>query len=126
MSVPEVPPVTVTVPAVPGCLPVIRAVVATMAAAADLTIDDVDDATIAVEEAALLLLEHGSSELTMTVQADDGLITVTLLGDGAATDWPPPAFEGGLAGRILRGVADEVAAASDEPRLMFAKASAAR
>ena len=79
--------VELTVPADPAYVSVLRAVTASLAARHDLTLDEVDDLRIAVDEACALLLPHarpasalsagfgeagGSLQITVSVQLADG------------------------------------------------------
>jgi serine/threonine-protein kinase RsbW len=105
--------VTVTVPAAPEFVRVVRAVVASIGAAMDLTYDRIEDLRLAVDEACDQLLE---------IPGDDAMLTVRVTPTGtgvrvfACTDapaspatWPPSGFEDGLAWRVLSGLTDDVA-----------------
>lgn len=119
-----VQPVTVHVAAAPSSLPVLRAVVAAIAAAADLTIDEIDDAMIAVEEAALLVLGHTSTELTFVAGASDGSVDMFVSGDDTKGTWSAKDLESSLAFRILSGVVTNLSIDADRPGLQFSKRSA--
>jgi len=53
-------PVELTVPAEPAYLSLLRAVIASLAAGRDFTLDEIDDLRIAVDEAGALLLPHAA------------------------------------------------------------------
>jgi serine/threonine-protein kinase RsbW len=104
--------VTVTVPAAPEFVRVLRSVAATVGAAMDLTYDRIEDLRLAVDEACAQLLEIPGDEAMLTVR-------VTPTGSGvrvfactdapaSAASWPPSGFEEGLAWRVLKGLTDEV------------------
>lgn len=120
-----VQPVTVHVAAAPSSLPVLRAVMTAIAAVADLTIDEIDDAMIAVEEAALLILGHASTELTLVASAADGSVEVLVSGDDTNGTWSPAELEDSLAFRILSGVVTDLSIDADSPGVRFTKRTAA-
>lgn len=59
-------PVELAVPAAPASLALLRAVVASLAAGLDFTLDEIDDLRIAVDEAGALLLPHAASDAPLT------------------------------------------------------------
>jgi len=99
--------VTITVPARSAFLHVVRSVVGTVAAKADLTVDAIEDLRIAVDEAcAQLLALHGSGitiRITRTAEGVEVLCTT----DGVVPIWPPEGIEHTLAAQVLQGLADE-------------------
>ncbi len=103
-------PVIVTVPAQAGCVHVLRAVVAGVAARLDLSIDDVEELRIAVDEAAVLLLQlHPlATALRAEVTADPRALTIRLSSDTAlSSDWPPAGAEEAWPWRVISGLSDE-------------------
>ena len=102
--------VTVTVPARPDFVRLLRTVVASVGARLDLPYDRIDDLRIAVDEACAQLLATPSQTITMRVTPDASRIVVLVCSDATLdTDgWPPPDVEESLAWRILAGLADEV------------------
>jgi serine/threonine-protein kinase RsbW len=102
--------VTVTVPARPDFVRLLRTVVASVGARLDLTYDRIDDLRIAVDEACAQLLAIPSKTMTMRVTPERDRIKVLVCSDAAVgTDgWPPSNVEDSLAWRILSGLADAV------------------
>jgi serine/threonine-protein kinase RsbW len=104
------PDVTVTVPARPDFVRLLRTVVSTVGARLDLTYDRIDDLRIAVDEACAQLLAISGGTMTMRVTPDDARVVVTVTSDAPLGNgsWPPADVEESLAWRILDGLADEV------------------
>lgn len=103
-------PVVVTVPASAGSVHVLRAVIASVAARLDLSIDDVEELRIAIDEAAVLVLQLQplATTLCAEVTADPRALTITLSGDAAlSSDWPPPGAERAWPWRVISGLTDE-------------------
>jgi serine/threonine-protein kinase RsbW len=103
-------PVVVTVPARPGFVHVLRAVVASVAARLELAIDDIEEMRIAIDEAAALLLNlHGpATSLRAELTADGQALTVELSTDvPASSDWPPPGIEEAWPWRVITGLCDQ-------------------
>ena len=100
--------VSVTVPARPDLIQVLRSVTAGVAARLDLPYDDIDDLRIAVDEACaqLLRLAGRGSQLTLRLESRlDGLeLAATIRSDGL---WPPPVLEDSMAWRVLSALLDE-------------------
>lgn len=131
MSLPtpdETTRVTLIVPATADSLAVVRTIIAGVGARADLTLDDIDDAMIAAEEATLALLGNGAGEVTIAVDVGVGRIGVTASSDGDPTGWIPDEIEAGIGWKILTGVAEEagLGRAGAAPTVWFRKRSAAR
>ena len=102
--------VTVTVPARPDFVRLLRTVVSSVGARLDLTYDRIDDLRIAVDEACAQLLAIPSATMTMRVTPDGNRIKVLVCSDAevGADGWPPANVEDSLAWRILAGLADDV------------------
>ncbi|MGH2710403.1 MAG: ATP-binding protein [Actinomycetota bacterium] len=100
--------VTLTIPARPDLVRLLRAVVASVGAQLDLTYDRIDDLRMVVDEASATLLRLPAQTLTMRVTPGENL--VILVGSDAEANgaWPPPDVEGTLAWRVLSGLADQV------------------
>ena len=102
--------VTVKVPAQPDFVHVLRSVVATVAARADLTFDEIDDLRLAVDEACaqLLALAAGEHILTVHITPGDagGLVVVTTI-DAEVRAWPPEGAERTLTWQVLAALADD-------------------
>jgi serine/threonine-protein kinase RsbW len=105
--------VTVTVPAAPEFVRIVRSVAASVGAAIDLTYDRIEDLRLAVDEACAQLLELPGDDalLTVRVTPTDTGIRVVACTDAPATaaSWPPSGFQDGLAWTVLNGLTDEVA-----------------
>lgn len=69
------PAVTVTIPASPSFVGLLRSACAHVAAAVNLTLDEIEDLRIAVSEAATLLIPH-SQEITCTFSPLEGEVVV--------------------------------------------------
>jgi serine/threonine-protein kinase RsbW len=102
-------PVVVSVPATAGSVHVLRAVVASVAARLDMSIDEVEEMRIAIDEAAVLLLSlHGpATVLRAELDADAGALTIRLSSDAPISDWPPAGTEEAWPWRVISGLADE-------------------
>ena len=88
----------------------LRAVVASVAARLDLSIDEVEEMRIAIDEAAVLLLHlHApASTLRAELEADPRSLTIRLSSDVAVDgNWPPPGTEDAWPWRVITGLADE-------------------
>lgn len=105
--------VTVTVPAAPEFVRVLRSVAATVGAAMDLTYDRIEDLRLAVDEACdqLLAIAGDDSTLRVRVTPTGTGVRVVACSDAPASSatWPPSDFEEGLAWRVLTGLTDDVA-----------------
>lgn len=121
-------PVRLTIPAVPAALPIARIVATAVGAQANLTIDDIDDLTIAVEEALIALLDHGAESLHIAYSADPERVAVDASSDGRSESWPPSTVTEGLGWKVLTGLTDEVEASTIDgvPHLVFTKLSSIR
>jgi serine/threonine-protein kinase RsbW len=100
--------ITVTVPARPDFLHVVRSVTASVAARLDLGYDDIEDLRIAVDEACAQLLSDGgpASQLTLSITPSEGRVEVVVCTDGDVRQWPPPGVEGSLIWQILNGLTE--------------------
>jgi serine/threonine-protein kinase RsbW len=100
--------VTVTIPARPDFVRLLRAVVASVGARFDLTYDRIDDLRMVVDEASAQLLRVPSRTLTMKVSPGERMVILVQADGSADGEWPPSGFEDTLAWRVLSGLADEV------------------
>jgi serine/threonine-protein kinase RsbW len=100
--------ITVTVPARPDFVRLLRAVVASIGARFDLTYDRIDDLRMVVDEASAQLLRIPSRNLTMKVAPGERMVILVQADGSADGEWPPPGFVETLAWRVLSGLADEV------------------
>jgi len=104
--------VVVTVPSQAAYVHVLRSVAASVAARLDVSVDDIDDLRMAIDEASsqLLMLGPNAGKLTLRLRAVDRGVEAVVSVDGPApAGWPPPAFHDSLAWNVLSGLSDEVA-----------------
>jgi anti-sigma regulatory factor (Ser/Thr protein kinase) len=111
--------VSLSVPAKPDFLHVVRAVVSGVGARQGLTYDAINELCLAASEAAAYLLgltpadgEAQGGRLTVRVRAESD-IDVTVMTDASVPTWPPPA-QRTLAWRILAGLVDDVSFVVEE------------
>lgn len=99
--------VNLSVPADPGSISLVRAVVASVASKLDLPYDAVDDLRIAAAEAAALLLSGGADGARLRVDLDPGEagLRLTIWVEGSTT--PDLSDREGLAWRVIEGLSDE-------------------
>ena len=103
-------PVVVTVPARTGFVHVLRSVVASVAARLEMSLDDVEEMRIVVDEAAALLLRlHApATELRGELAADATGLTIRLSSDvQVSAEWPPRGLEDAWPWRVITGLCDE-------------------
>jgi serine/threonine-protein kinase RsbW len=100
--------ITVTVPARPDFLHVVRSVMASVAARLDLGYDDIEDLRIAVDEAGAQLLSDGGDAtfLSLTITPSGDRLEVVVCTDGDVRDWPPPGIEERLIWQVLSALTD--------------------
>lgn len=94
-------PTQVAIPADPDRLDVLRLVVRNACARRGASVDEIDDAALAVHEAGLALIDAGASRLELELGGDEGELTVTI-GSPAAI---PLQWEEGMSFRIIESVA---------------------
>jgi serine/threonine-protein kinase RsbW len=100
--------VTVTIPARPDFVRLLRAVIASVAARLDLTYDRIDDLRMVVDEASAQVLHLPAQTLTMRVTPGDRMVILVESDASPNGAWPPPGLEESLAWRVLSGLADDV------------------
>ena len=101
--------VTVTAPARPEHLHVLRAVVGSTAVRHDLSLDAIEDLRIAVDEACSQLVRAGGTTITVRIASVPTGLEVRCSSDASVDPWPPADVARSLAARVLEGLADEVA-----------------
>jgi hypothetical protein len=111
--------VSLSVPAKPDFLHVVRAVVSGVGARQGLTYDAINELCLAASEAAAYLLGLTPADgaapggrLSVRMRADSD-IDVTVMTDASVPTWPPPA-QRTLAWRILAGLVDDVSFVVEE------------
>ena len=120
-SAAEAGTVQLTVPADPAYVAVLRGVTASLAARHDLTLDEVDDLRIAVDEACALLLPHARPASALSAgfdETDNGLqITVSVqLADGGS-DTGPLLDQTSFAWMVLTALTESVTSTNTAGRL---------
>jgi len=108
-SPPATDAVRVSLPARADLVHVLRSVTAAVASHLPLSLDDVDDLRLAVDEACarLLALDGGPRTFRLDLRAMPGRLEVVVAADVAAW-WPPSGFEDTLAWRVLGALAESV------------------
>jgi serine/threonine-protein kinase RsbW len=110
--------ILLTLPAQPRMVRVARLTASAVASFADLTVDDIDDLKIAVDEACVVLLEHGDGgPVELAFRFASGSVHVRGRTGGKLADLE--AEEVQLATRILEVVADDFAVESDNGQVSF-------
>jgi serine/threonine-protein kinase RsbW len=113
---PMIESIIVTVPPDPAFLHVLRQVTFGVGSRFRLTIDDIDDLKLAVDEAATYLLTRlrPSASLSLTLDQESSALkaTIAISADGSA--WPPPRFTDTLPWKIISGLVDRAHAELDE------------
>ena len=111
--------VSLSVPAKPDFLHVVRAVVSGVGARRGLSYDAINELCLAASEAAAYLLGLTPAEgvarggrLSVRLRAEDDIDIIVMI-DAAVPAWPPPAHRT-LAWRILAGLVDEVSFVLEE------------
>jgi serine/threonine-protein kinase RsbW len=101
--------VRVAVPARPEFVHVLRSVTAAVAGHLPLSLDDVDDLRLAVDEACarLLALPGVPRTIRLMLCALPGRVEVVLTAGGTAT-WPPGGLEDSLSWRVLATLTDDL------------------
>lgn len=100
--------IVVSVPARPEFIGVLRSFAAVVASELRLSLDDIDDLRLAIDEAFTSLLGASASATTSVVTfvpAPQELI-VTIGIDAGPTLWPPRDVEGSLAWQVISGLVD--------------------
>ncbi|HVM12267.1 MAG TPA: anti-sigma factor [Actinomycetota bacterium] len=102
-------PVTITIPAQPEFVHILRSVAAGVAARLDYSFDEIDDLRIALDEACAELLRSVPEVEALTVRLipnEHGLELIARAEGSADGEWPPPRLEGSLAWQVLSALVD--------------------
>jgi len=103
--------VRLAMPADPGSISIVRAVVASVASKLDLSYDSVDDLRIAAAEASALLLTAGNAGTRLHADLEpvaDGLrLALWVEGGDATGPETGPEERSGIAWRLIEGLTDE-------------------
>ncbi len=97
--------ISLTIPGHPSHLAVLRATVGTVVARAHLTIDQIEDVRLAVEEAASTLLSGGPDTIETTIHTSETPLSVVLR---ATTREPVVLDPNGFSWTILTAMTDSV------------------
>jgi serine/threonine-protein kinase RsbW len=100
--------ITITIPARPDFVRLLRGVIASIAARLDLTYDRIDDLRMVVDEASAQVLRFPAQTLTMRVTPGERMVILVESDASPDGSWPPPELEESLAWRVLSGLADDV------------------
>jgi serine/threonine-protein kinase RsbW len=102
--------VRLSVPARPEFVHVLRSVTAAVASKVPLSLDDVDDLRLAVDEACarLLSLPGKPTAFRLDLRSLPDRFEVVAAVDSSTPVWPPSGFEDTLAWRVLGGLAESV------------------
>jgi serine/threonine-protein kinase RsbW len=101
--------VTVSVPARPDFVHVLRSVVASVGALFNFPYDAIDDLRIAVDEACahLLTVRSPATLLCMRIDASDKAIEIVASTDAEFSEWPPSGARQTLTWQVLSALADD-------------------
>jgi serine/threonine-protein kinase RsbW len=102
--------VRLTVPARPEFVHVLRSVTAGVASRVPLSLDDVDDLRLAVDEACARLLALGveARAIRLDLRSQSDRFEVVVAVDAPTPEWPPTGVEDTLAWRVLGALAESV------------------
>ena len=102
--------VNLEVPADANLVHVLRAVAASVGARLPMSLDDIDDLRLAVDEAAARLLQlPGGRTLTLEIAAATEGLAIAMSTDADAGGWPGPDVRSTLPWKILAALGDHVA-----------------
>jgi serine/threonine-protein kinase RsbW len=108
--------IIVTVPPDPAFFHVLRQVTSGVGSRLRLTVDDIDDLKLAVDEAATYLLTQlqPSASLSLTLDQETSALkaTIAIVADGSV--WPPPGLADTLPWKIISGLVDRAHAELDD------------
>jgi serine/threonine-protein kinase RsbW len=120
------PDIVVSVPAAPEFVPVLRSVVASVAARLDFPYDAIEDLRIAVDEACSQLLAAGvagATTLRLRITPSSEGVELVASTDARRASWPPAEAERSLAWQVIEALADRAAFEEQDgaPALRIAK-----
>jgi serine/threonine-protein kinase RsbW len=118
-SRPDGDAVEVRIPADVVYVATLRLTAASLAARCDLTIDDIEDLRLAVDEACALLLPHASSDSTLDARFELAAGRLSVETSVSTVDSAEP-DRSGFAWTVLGALASSVDVHSDEGRLTIA------
>ncbi|NNC43013.1 MAG: hypothetical protein HKO03_07235 [Acidimicrobiia bacterium] len=100
--------ITISIPASPGNIGVLRTMAMAVVSQSSAGVDAVSDAGLAIDEAAGLVFGvPGTSTITTTMTVERP-IQITLASNGEAVFWPPQDFFGSLSETVLESISGDV------------------
>lgn len=118
--------VIISVPSNPEFLGPLRSFVGSVAAQLRLSVDDIDDVRLAVDEAFSYLLSIASSDspvvLSLLPTAQELITTVSI--DASVSAWPPVGVQDTLSWKVISGLVDRVTlqlSAEGRPSIVIVK-----
>lgn len=96
----------------------LRLTAASLAARCDLTVDDIEDLRLAVDEACALLLPHATASATLDARFEVGVGELRVHTSVATADTAEPDRDG-FAWTVLGALASDVEVTADENRLVI-------
>ena len=102
--------ITLTVPAKPEAVRVVRAVMRTWAATVGFVLDEIEELCLAVDEAfaGLIATRPMPEKIIVRIQSDATGVDITAVRDVDAELWPPISAQTALVRRVLSTLIDEV------------------
>lgn len=110
--------ITITVPSDAGYVHILRQLTGGVAARLRLTIDDIDDLKLAIDEAASCLLIHlpDPSQITLALDVHHDSLRATISSDASSDAWPTPELLGSLSWKVIDGLVAGASAERDDGR----------
>ncbi|HSJ72075.1 MAG TPA: hypothetical protein VLA29_10585 [Acidimicrobiia bacterium] len=112
-------PVVVVIPGEREALRVLRLVAMDVGRLLGFGYDKIEDARLAVHEAAAVLVETGSDSITCQITAEGGSMAIAMSSMPAPSTWPPQDWEDSLGHLVLSHVAESLELDS-KPSISFA------
>lgn len=102
--------ISLTVPAKPEAVRVVRAVMRTWAATVGFVLDEIEELCLAVDEAfaGLIATRPMPNQIIVRIQSDATGVDITAVRDVEAELWPPISAQTALVRRVLSTLIDEV------------------
>ncbi len=119
-------PVVITVPPKAEFLGLLRSFAGSVASQLRLSVDDIDDVRLALDEAFsyLVALDPSASSVVLSFLPTERELILTVSIDAVVSPWPPVADEDALSWRVMRGLVDRVAlerSAEGRPAIVIVK-----
>lgn len=124
----DVPVIKVSVPARPQFVQILRLVVGSVGTRVDLVYDDIQDLSVAVDEACaqLLSIKPLPTSMTLEIFIEQKTVHIAVSADAAPGEWPPSGFEESFGWQVLTAISDDPTFIVEEERaaLKFSKKAA--